>query len=96
MTIRTSVLSLQEIPDYRLKKLHLIHDLYNQGRSNREIADHLNERGIRTPKGGTYSPKLVWVTVKKFMKRQERMTDTHWTVDRVFPARLERVHPSDH
>jgi hypothetical protein len=52
VTIRTSVLSLQEIPDYRLKKLHLISDLNDQGLNSREIADHLNDRGIRTPKGG--------------------------------------------
>jgi len=91
VTIRTSVLSLQEIPDYRLKKLHLISDLNDQGLNSREIADHLNDRGIRTPKGGIYSSKLVWVTLNKFKKRQERIKDTNWTVDRIFPAKLERV-----
>ena len=30
------------------------------------------------------------------LKDRMRMNDTPWTVDRVFPAKLERVHPSGH
>ena len=91
VTVRTSILSLQEIPDYRLEKLHLIYDLHEQGLNSREIADHLNDLGIRSPRGGTYSSKLVWVTLKKFKNRQERMRNTTYTVNRIYPAKLERV-----
>ena len=95
VTVRTRTLTLIDLSQERLEKLNLIDDLYQQGLNSREIADHLNDRGIRPPKGGTYSSKLVWVTHKKFKIRQERMKDTHWTVDRIFPAKLERVHPSE-
>ena len=91
VTVRTSILSLQEIPDYRLEKLHLIYDLHEQGLNSREIADHLNDLGIRSPHGGTYSSKLVWITHKKFKNRQERMRDTTYTIDAIYPVYRKRV-----
>jgi len=91
VTVRTRTLTIIDIPQERLEKLNLIDDLYGQGLNSREIADHLNECGIRSPHGGTYSSKLVWVTHKKFTDRQERMKDTTFTVDRIYPAKLERV-----
>jgi hypothetical protein len=84
-------LTLFELSQERLEKLNLIGDLYGQGLNSREIADHLNGRGIRSPHGGTYSSKLVWITHKKFKKRQERLKDTTYTVNRIYPAKLERV-----
>jgi hypothetical protein len=48
------------IPDGRLKKLQLIDTLYRKGWSSVEIANYLNERGILTPSGKAYYPKLVW------------------------------------
>ena len=91
VTVRTSILSLQVIPDYRLEKLHLIDDLHDQGLNSREIADHLNQRGIRSPKGGTYSSKLVWGTLNKFKRRQERMKDTTFTIDAIYPVYKKRI-----
>jgi DNA-binding transcriptional MerR regulator len=71
-----------------IKKLNLIDDLYGQGLNNREIANYLNECGIRSPHGGIYSSKLVWVTHKKFKDKQERIKDTTFTVDKIYPAKL--------
>ena len=91
VTIRTRLLSLPELSADRLERLHLIDDLHQKGLTNRDIADYLNERGMRSPRGGFYSPKLVWVTLKKFLLRKERMKDTTYTVDRIYPAKRERV-----
>ena len=89
VTVRTRTLTTVDLSSERLMRLHLISDLHDQGLNTREIADHLNDRGIRSPKGGTYSSKLVWVTHKKFKKRQERMKDTTYTVDRIYPAKRD-------
>ena len=91
VTVRTRTLTLIDLSQERLEKLNLIDDLYQQGLNSREIADHLNDRGIRSPKGGTYSSKLVWVTQKKFKRRQERMKDTTYTVDAIYPVYRKRV-----
>ena len=91
MTIRTRLLSLPELSADRLERLHLIDDLHQKGLTNRDIADYLNERGMRSPRGGSYSPKLVWVTLKRFLLRKERMKDTTYTVDRIYPGKRERV-----
>ena len=91
VTVRTRTLTLVELSQERLEKLNLIDDLYQQGLNSREIADHLNQRGIRSPKGGTYYLKLVWVTHKQLKRRHERMKDTTYTVDAIYPAKLERV-----
>lgn len=37
-----------------------------------EISDALNIRQIKTPKGLQYTPKIVWVTLKKYLKRLDR------------------------
>ncbi|MEE2661838.1 MAG: hypothetical protein VYB39_02315 [Pseudomonadota bacterium] len=91
VTVRTRTLTTVDLSSERLMRLHLISDLHDQGLNTREIADHLNDRGIRSPKGGTYSSKLVWVTHKKFKNRQERMKDTTYMVDRIYPAELKRA-----
>ena len=91
VTVKTRTLTLFELSQERLEKLNLIDDLYGQGLDSREIADHLNDLGIRSPRGGIYSSKLVWITHKKFKKRQERLKDTTYTVNRIYPAKLERV-----
>ena len=70
---------------------NLISDLHDQGLNSREIADHLNDLGIRSPRGGTYSSKLVWVTLKKFKNRQERIKDTTYTVDDIYPVYRKRI-----
>ena len=90
ITVRTRTLTTVDLSPERLERLHLISDLHDQGLNSREIADHLNDRGIRSPRGGTYSSKLVWVTLKKFKNRRERMKDTNWTIDRIYPATITK------
>jgi hypothetical protein len=87
VTLVTRSLSLSVIPDGRLKKLQLIDTLYRNGWSSVEIANHLNERGILTPFGKAYYPKLVWVTQKKYKNRVLRQliigmdfNDIRWTL----------------
>ena len=91
VTVTTRTLTIDHLSDSRLYRLHLIDDLHQKGLTNRDIADYLNERGMRSPRGGFYSPKLVWVTLKKFRLRKERMKDTTYTVGRMYPAKRERV-----
>ena len=93
VTVRSKNLTTCDLSPERLERLHLINDLHDQGLNSREIADHLNDLGIRSPRGGTYSSKLVWVTLNKFKKRQERVKDTTYTVDKIYPARRERIFP---
>lgn len=73
----TPSLSLNVIPDGRLERLKLIASLYRKGWKSVEIAKHLNERGILTPSGKMYYPKLVWVTHNKFSHRaiRQRLMD---------------------
>ena len=43
--------------------------------STKEISDYLNQHNIKTPKGLTYYPKLVWVTLFKYKRRLQREFD---------------------
>jgi len=90
VTVRTRSLTLPELPKKRLARLRLIHDLHCAGMSDREIADHLDGLGMTSPRGVSYSAKLVWVTLKKFKERLERLEDTTLTVGRIYPAKREK------
>ena len=56
----------------RTERLKLIKSLSDDGMSNVEIFDYLNTRGLKTPTGKDYYPKLIWVTLKKHNNRLER------------------------
>tara|TARA_B100000809_G_C14653214_1_gene356734 strand:- start:56 stop:337 length:282 start_codon:yes stop_codon:yes gene_type:complete len=86
----TLTLTVPRLSDDRLSRLHQIDDLYERGLNSREISDHLNQQGIKSPHGGSYTGKLVWVTQKKFRLRKERLKDTNYTIDEVCPVFLER------
>jgi len=61
---------------HRLDKLELMNDLSNKGYSSKEISEYLNHNNIKTPKGLDYYPKLVWMSLFKFKRRQNRyLTD---------------------
>ena len=90
VTVRTRTLTTPHLPEEILKRLHLIDDLYEQGLKYPEIADHLNQQGIQSPRGDPYTPKKVWSTQKKFKLRKERLKDTTYMVDEVCPVVLER------
>lgn len=72
----TRTLTVDELPERQKFRLNLILDLSNQGLSNKQISNHLNGRGIRTPRDKIYSQKLVWATLKKARLREERINDT--------------------
>ena len=46
--------------------------LSNEGYSSKEISEYLNSQNIKTPKGLDYYPKLVWVSLFKYRRRQQR------------------------
>ena len=58
--------------DDRLDRLKLIKQLSDRRMSTEDITDYLNRNDIKTPKGLTYYPKLVWVTLSKYKKRLQR------------------------
>jgi len=45
----------------------LIFDLHDKGYSNKFIAEKLNQDGVKTPRGFTYTQKLIWITIKNMI-----------------------------
>ena len=76
ITAVTSKLTIPQLPKEREDRLEFIYQLHLDGYSNKQISECLNSRGIKTPRGKTYSQKLIWVTLKKYKNRLERMDDT--------------------
>ena len=70
--VRTKSLTNVRLCDDRLYRLNLIKSLSERGLNTVEISDALNIRNIRTPRGVRYSPKLVGVTLKKYLNRLGR------------------------
>ena len=79
--VSTQILTLKDIPEDQLSRLHLIERLYNNGLDSVEISNYLNSKLILTPTGLKYNPKLVWVTHNKFQKRKQRIDSTFVSVD---------------
>jgi hypothetical protein len=84
--ITTKSLSLVNLNETRTKRLEWLFSLRENGYSNKEISDYLNDRGIRSPNGKVYSPKLIWVTLKKYQNRFKRLNDYQITsvVEKLF------------
>ena len=78
VVIETKRLSIVNISSDRLYRLQLMKSLKDNGFSNSEISDFLNVNGIRSPRTEKpYSPKMVWVALKKYQTRLDRYnTDT--------------------
>ena len=78
VVIETKRLSIVNISSDRLYRLQLMKSLKDNGFSNSEISEFLNVNGIRPPRTDKpYSPKSVWVTLKKYQTRLDRYnTDT--------------------
>lgn len=76
ITIVTRELTIPQLPKEREERLEFIYQLHLNGYSNRQISEHFNSRGIKTPRGRVYSQKLIWMTLKKYKKRLIRMDDT--------------------
>jgi hypothetical protein len=71
-SVITRRLSLNLIPDERTLRLELIEQLHSKGFKDKEIAEHLNSCGLRTPHGKSYYQELVFMTRRKFRLRRER------------------------
>ena len=84
------VLTLPSLSDERILRLNLINDLYVQGMVSRQIASYLNDHGIVTPRGGGYTPNLVWVTQKKFTDRIKQISDSEWSCTEIATIKTNR------
>ena len=73
--ITTKSLSLVNLNETRTERLEWLFSLRENGYSNKEISDYLNDRGVRSPNDKVYSPKLIWVTLKKYQNRLKRSND---------------------
>ena len=77
LLIETNRLGVFRIQNERLKRLQLIYSLYKKGLSNKDISEHLNNQNLKTFRtNDIYTPKLIWMTLKKFKNRLMRNKDT--------------------
>ena len=76
-TAFTRTLTLPALNPDRERKLRLITQLYDQGITTRQLSDWFNDLKIPTPRGTKWSPKLVYMTVAKWKKRQARIKDKY-------------------
>ena len=77
--IITRELTIPQLPTDRETRLEFIYQLHLEGRSNKFITDYFNSRDVKTPRGKPYTQKNIWVTIEKYKKRLERITDTTYT-----------------
>jgi len=74
--IKTNRLGVFRIRNERLKRLELIYNLHKKGLSNKEISEHLNKNNLKTFRSNNvYTPKLIWMTLKKYKIRLSRNKD---------------------
>ncbi len=71
--IETQRLSVFTLNPIRTERLGLMKSLSDKGLNSKQISDYLNFKGYKTPKGHRYYPKLVWVTLKKYQRRLDRL-----------------------
>ena len=75
---------MNQIPERQTFRLDLISDLHEKGLSNIQISDHLNQRGILSPRNHQYTQKLIWGTLKKIQDRNNRLLDTQVSIGERF------------
>ena len=74
--IETNRLGVFRIRNERFKRLELIYDLHKKGLSNKEISEYLNNKNLKTFRtNNIYTPKLIWMTLKKYKIRLLRNKD---------------------
>jgi len=66
-------LSLPQISPEQERRLELLLSLSESCLTNPQIAELFNRLEIPTPTGNQYTQKLVWVTLKKYRDRLERI-----------------------
>jgi len=60
---------------HRLDRLELIEDLSDKGFSNTQISQYLNDNNLKPQRVDRYTPKLIWGLRKKFLKRNNRISE---------------------
>ena len=83
MEITSKALSLPVISSGQQYRHDLIQKLHEEGFSDADIAEYMNERNIKTPRGKKYYQELVWVTRSKFEKRGLRKKDLSYKIKNV-------------
>ena len=78
--ILTKELSYDTISPQRNQLRDVLIGLHEKGLNSREIADHLNAHNIRTRTGKEWYHELVWVTINKWKKRQQRLGHREVTI----------------
>ena len=74
--IETNRLGVFRIGNKRLKRLELIYGLHKKGLNNKDISEYLNNKNLRTLRtNNIYTPKLIWMTLKKYKIRLLRNKD---------------------
>ena len=69
-------MSVFRIRNERLKRLELIYNLHIKGLSNKDISEYLNNKNLKTFRtNDIYTPKLIWITLKKYKIRLLRNKD---------------------
>ena len=64
------MLGIFHIRNERLRRLDLIYSLHKKGLTNKEISEYLNNTDFKTFRiKDNYTPKLIWMTLKKYRKR---------------------------
>lgn len=79
--IVSKALSIPIISKSQLDRLILIKKLHSDGLSDTAIADFLNSKGLKTPKGKKYYQELIWVTRNKFNKRNLREKEFNYQIE---------------
>ena len=91
ITAFTRTLTLPPLNPDRERRLRLMEQLYDQGITTRQISDWFNDIDLPTPRGTEWSSNLVYMTVLKWKKRQERIRDKHLVSN---PPRLYLLAPN--
>ena len=81
--ITSKALSIPVISSGQQDRLELIQKLHENGFTDADIAEYMNERNLRTATGKQYYRELVWVTRKKFLKRNLRKKDLSYEVKNI-------------
>jgi len=79
----TRILSLNFLSESRTNRLELIEKLHNEGLTDRQISEYLNERGMKTPRNKEYYPELVFVTRMKMSMRIQRKSYKTWVLENI-------------
>ena len=78
--VESNDLGLFRIGTDRLLRLKLMKKLKDEGYNSKEISEFLNINGIKPLRtDNPYTPKLVWVTLKKYQNRLDRIGNNRIT-----------------